>query len=184
MVVTKAPQFYFSHDEAEFRAEDLIAGITRFAVDSDGVVSESGEALENFDNVSVSGMSPTKIYKEGGFEYLLTLEISDEFGTQTFEEACSLYVGVKGDANLDGSVDAVDAAQILVYAAAAGAGTESHLYSDTDTQKEAFAHFLADVNGTAADSSLDATDAAAILVYAAQSGSGKDITWDEVLGAA
>ena len=159
--------------------------MTRYAVYSDGSVSKNAETLSTLDGVSFNGVSPSMIYAEGGYQYLITVGITDEFGTQNIEQACSVYVGVKGDANLDGSADAIDAAIILVYAAASGAGKEAYLYSDTDAEAETFAYFLANVNSTAsADSPVDATDAAAILVYAAEAGSGKDITWDEVLGAA
>jgi hypothetical protein len=66
-----------------------------------------------------------------------------------------------GDVNEDGTVDALDASEILVAAAAMGAGNESGL---TDTQELA-----ADVN---LDDSINAADASAILSYAAAVGAG------------
>ncbi len=75
-----------------------------------------------------------------------------------------------GDVNLDGNVDAADAAAILIAAAAVGSGAESGL----DAEQEA----LADLN---ADGAFDASDAALVLQYAAYAGAGGDATIEEFL---
>ena len=86
--------------------------------------------------------------------------------------AASTYIGVKGDANMDGTADAADAAAILVYAAECGASGSAVLYSNTDETMERFAYFLANVNGESTDggtdSPLDAADAAADTLAAVQ----------------
>ena len=69
-----------------------------------------------------------------------------------------------GDVNGDGIVNASDAAQILIAAAAFGAGNS---YGLTNAQITA-----ADVNG---DGSINASDAAVILIYAAGIGAGQDV---------
>ncbi len=178
---TKAPQFYFSHDTAEFQPEDLIESVMRYAVYSDGTISEDGEIVENLDTVSFGNVTPELIYSENGCLRSIKVEITDEFGTRTIESSVEVYIGVKGDANLDGVADAKDAAEILVYAAAVGAGNEPSIYSDTDETIEAFALWLAEVDSTGA---ADAKDAALVLVYAAASGSGNKVTWEQLLGAA
>lgn len=66
-----------------------------------------------------------------------------------------------GDLNGDHSVDAADAAKLLIAAAAVGTGNPSGL---TETQEAA-----ADLNG---DAAFDAVDASQILNYAAYVGSG------------
>ena len=66
-----------------------------------------------------------------------------------------------GDLNGDTVVNASDAAQILIAAAAIGAGNDPGL---TDAQKT-----VADVN---ADGSINASDAAVVLIYAAAVGAG------------
>lgn len=73
-----------------------------------------------------------------------------------------------GDLNEDGSVNASDAAQVLIAAANLGAGNSSGL---TGAQESA-----ADINH---DSHINATDAALILIYAAAVGGGNT---DFVLG--
>lgn len=178
---TKAPQFYFSHDTSEFQLEDLVESITRYAVYSDGTVSENGEVLPNLDMVSFNGMTPEMIYRDGGYEYFVSAAITDEFGVQTITDQVKAYIGVKGDANLDGTADAKDAAAVLIYAAAIGAGQDAPLYSDSDAASENLAFFLAEVNSSG---DADAKDAAAILEYSAAIGSGEPKTWDEVLSAA
>ena len=180
-VETKAPQFYFSHDAEEFKPEDLIESITRYAVYSDGTVSENGEIVEDFEDVGFDDLTPEIIYTQQGNEYFVSLKITDAFGTQMITEQVKTYIGVKGDANLDGVADAKDAAKILEYAAAVGAGQDTLLYSDSDETSEDLAFFLAEVNSSGV---ADAKDAAAILEYAAASGSGESKTWEEILGAA
>ncbi len=68
-----------------------------------------------------------------------------------------------GDANLDWEVNAIDAAEVLVYAAAAGSGNPPELPDDEWLLR-------ADYNG---DIVVDAVDAAEILSYAASAGAGE-----------
>lgn len=95
--------------------------------------------------------------------------------------------GLRGDANHDNMVNAVDAAAILVYAAGRGAGETPVLYSAEDAQLERTAYFLADVNegstccGNGDGTSLDAMDASAVLTYAAAAGTGVTPDWNEIL---
>ena len=69
-----------------------------------------------------------------------------------------------GDVNGDGTVNASDAAQILIAAAAIGAGNESGLTAEQEA--------VVDVNG---DGSINASDAAVVLIYAAAIGAGQDV---------
>ncbi len=73
----------------------------------------------------------------------------------------------KGDVNGDAEINAMDATEILIYAAAVGAGGEATL---TDGQLSA-----ADVN---ADAERNAMDATKILMYAAEAGAGGNPSWD------
>lgn len=67
-----------------------------------------------------------------------------------------------GDVNLDGEVDAADAAEILAYAAELGSG------ETPETPDEGYAK-RADYNG---DGEVNAADASEVLVYASQKGAG------------
>ena len=71
---------------------------------------------------------------------------------------------VTGELNGDGTINASDAAVILIAAAAIGAGQDSGL---TEAQKTA-----ADVN---CDGICNASDAAIVLIYAAAVGAGQDV---------
>ncbi len=73
-----------------------------------------------------------------------------------------------GDVNVDAAVDAADASELLIAAAASGSGASSGL---NNGQKSA-----ADVD---ADKAYNATDAALILEYAAYAGSGGTLTLEE-----
>lgn len=75
-----------------------------------------------------------------------------------------------GDVNGDESIDATDAADILIAAANLGAGERSGLTADQET--------AADVNG---DAEIDATDASNILLYAAMAGAGSTLSFEDYL---
>ena len=91
------------------------------------------------------------------------------------------WIAHKGDVNLDGVVNAKDAALILVYAADAGAGNDAFLTESHDDTEEQFAYFLADIDGEGKENSpLNAMDAAKILIYAAMQGSGNQPDWNEI----
>lgn len=80
--------------------------------------------------------------------------------------------GNLGDVDEDGDVDAADAANILVAAAAVGAGGESGL---SEQQKK-----NADVNG---NGGFDSTDAAYVLQYAAAAGAGYSGTINDFMAS-
>lgn len=65
-----------------------------------------------------------------------------------------------GDVNLDGSINASDAAQILIYAAKVGAGDEPEIPDMYYLERADYNH----------DGSVNATDAAQVLIYAANEG--------------
>ena len=87
-------------------------------------------------------------------------------------------IGLRGDVDLDGAVTASDAARILIFSARKGAGEEAHI---ADTEDDAFAQFLGDVNGSSDAQELNASDAACVLIYAAVTGSGQTPDWEKIL---
>ncbi len=103
-------------------------------------------------------------------ENTITAKI-DTDGDGTYETALPAETSVSlGDLNVDGHVDANDAAEILVAAAAAGAGLDHGLTEDQQT--------AADVNS---DGTFDASDAALVLQYAAYAGTGGAMSFEEFL---
>ncbi len=188
-------QFYFSHDPREFKAEDLVSSITRYALYSDGTKGDP-EPLTDFSIVDFNGLTPESVFIDTDGAYYvgsIPATVTDDFGVvHEFEGVGTAYIAVKGDVTLTGEADAKDAARILTYSAKIGAGLEAYIYSETDTMMEMFAYFLGDVNGESEDhgltdslgneiSDLNAKDSAKILIYAAVYGSGKDADWAVIL---
>lgn len=106
-----------------------------------------------------------------------TVQISCDYayGDDILTSRTSIYIKIVdskvanlGDVDINGVVDAADAADLLVAAAAIGAGNDSGL-NETQTAN-------ADVDGNGV---LDATDAAWILRYAAYIGAGGDAAMEE-----
>ena len=60
--------------------------------------------------------------------------------------AATAYIGVKGDANLNGVVEIADATKVLTYYAYIGASMDAALTADPTSDYEKLAFFLADVN--------------------------------------
>jgi hypothetical protein len=125
-----------------------------------------------------AGLTPEDVYNMWGEPYA-ALPLYAFYTDPTDADATpvrvnvdiKIYVGVKGDATLDGVADAADAARVLMYAASYGAGNENPtLNSEEYTDVENFAFFLADVNTelkTENAAEMNAADAAKILQYAA-----------------
>ena len=88
---------------------------------------------------------------------------------------------VRGDVDLNGLVNAIDAAQMLIYSAAKGAGEPIPMYSgdSADEKLEARALLQGD---TDEDGVINAIDAANDLLYAAIVGAGDTPNWLEILG--
>ncbi|MDE5754747.1 MAG: hypothetical protein K2H89_09445, partial [Oscillospiraceae bacterium] len=118
----------------------------------------------------------------------------------------NIYIGVKGDTNLNGTANAQDAGSQLVYAAEFGSGMNPNILtveSDMITaiqaegeeaakELENFVYFLSDVTDESEDhgdtssildgtATIDAKDASKVLIYAAQFGSGMNPDWYRVL---
>ncbi|MBR4101912.1 MAG: hypothetical protein IKK51_08570 [Oscillospiraceae bacterium] len=196
VVVSDGVNYFFSHDETPLAAEELVES-AKLVVDENeyDVMSQISFGLD--ENGPIEGLTPAMIFEETGTAYVATslyvyyTPVGHE--PELVEEAdVAIFVGVKGDADLDSEANAIDAAKVLVYAAARGAGEDVSLYSDENAGLETLAYFLADVFGESRDcgedgSDLNALDAAGILQFAAEKGAnpGKsDATiWGEVMGS-
>ena len=116
-----------------------------------------------------------------------------------------VYIGVKGDTDLNGTINAYDASKDLVYAADFGAGLDPKILTVTSdmitaiqaegeesaTALENFVYFLSDVTDESEDhgetssildsdnggEAINAADAAKVLVFAAEFGAGLDPDW-------
>ena len=127
-----------------------------------------------FGGKAVAG--PKDVFVKGTHKYDLTVLANGKVaGTAT------VYIGVKGDANLDDEVDSKDAVAILKTFAYAITGTDLALQSDATLEN--LATFLADIDGETFDhKNLDSKDAVWILQFFAYSiaHDGQTQPWSEL----
>ena len=187
--------FFFAHDPYEFEAEEMVT-----------VVDEAGNEID-YDKFSfgtdytapVEGLNPKQVYDENvdgdgntmAYAWKRLYVFYDGMAARDAEghhATAYVYIGVKGDADLNGVADASDAAAVLIYAAAKGAGDPAFLTTTSDTLPagtetlENFAYFLADTDtestvGAAEGVALDSADATNILIYAAIDGANQKCDW-------
>lgn len=146
---------------------------TWFAWEEDAFVADYPNTEDEY--IEVTGYDP---YTLGSQEISVTLhkynDVLDEWVSSTdyfhvivYEEGTSPNADL-GDVDVNGVVNASDAGELLVAAAAIGAGNDSGLTAEQTVN--------ADVDGNGV---LDATDAAWILRYAAYIGAGGDAAMEE-----
>ena len=179
--------FYFSVDERELKPSDLFSKFD--IVDEEGTHFNALEAGA----VTLDKTTPKEIFDAEGKPYCVT-EVNAYFTDPTKADAepvaapvnPTVYIGVKGDANLDGIVDTKDAVSILTYYAKVAAGHENVAFNE-DENLSKLAFFLADVDteskaGVNSGSQLMATqDAVNVLTYYAKSAAGQEPTWPDVI---
>lgn len=174
--------FRFADDPAYFSVQDFPAGLP-IRYGEDQLIENSTDFLETF-----TAGNPESLYVTEPVILKNPLTFAGNPVETSDGEPASLdyYIGLKGDVNADGVVNAVDASLILTYSANAGAGNEALLTDGTDAVLEDFAYFRADVNGESRNSgadgsALDAGDAALILQYASLAGAGESVNWSDLL---
>ena len=179
--------FYFSVDERELKPSDLF---TKFdIVDEEGTHFDALEAGA----VTLDKTTPKEIFDAEGKAYCVT-EVNAYFTDPTKADAeavaapvnPTVYIGVKGDADLNGSVDVQDAVKILTYYAKAAAGQENVAFNE-DENLNKLAFFLADVDteskaGINNGSELMSTqDAVNVLTFYAKKAADQNPTWPDVI---
>ena len=178
---------YFSGDERELKPSDLF---TKFdIVDEEGTHFDALEAGA----VTLDKTTPKEIFDAEGKAYCVT-EVNAYFTDPTKADAeavaapvnPTVYIGVKGDADLNGSVDVQDAVKILTYYAKAAAGQENVAFNE-DENLNKLAFFLADVDteskaGINNGSELMSTqDAVNVLTFYAKKAADQNPTWPDVI---
>lgn len=153
--------------------------------DFEGSAQVSASEAVPFDGMTFYDvLSPAEMgIEESVFVSLPLLNDGYPVLTSDFEPIVVEYaIGKRGDADGNGTVDALDAAMILSYAAQKGVGEAS--LTNGSEEEEAFALFRANVTEDVFDGEpqLDAADAAYILTYAALAGSGEIPDWNEIIG--
>lgn len=179
--------FYFSVDERELKPSDLFSKFD--IVDEEGTHFNALEAGA----VTLDKTTPKEIFDAEGKAYCVT-EVNAYFTDPTTADAepvaapvnPTVYIGVKGDADLNGIVDVQDAVAILTYYAKAAAAQENVAFNE-DENLNKLAYFLADVDteskaGMNSGSELMTTqDAVNVLTFYAKKAANQEPTWPDVI---
>ena len=179
--------FYFSVDERELKPSDLFSKFD--IVDEEGTHFNALEAGA----VTLDKTTPKEIFDAEGKPYCVT-EVNAYFTDPTTADAepvaapvnPTVYIGVKGDADLNSTVDVQDAVTILTYYAKASAGQQNVAFNE-DENLNKFIFFLADVdteskagmnNGSELMSIQDGVN---VLIFYAKKSANQDPTWPDVI---
>ena len=179
--------FYFSVDERELKPSDLFSKFD--IVDEEGTHFDALEAGA----VTLDKTTPKEIFDAEGKAYCVT-EVNAYFTDPTTADAepvaapvnPTVYIGVKGDADLNGIVDVQDAVAILTYYAKTAAVQENVAFNE-DENLNKLTYFLADVDteskaGMNNGSELMTTqDAVNVLTFYAKKAANQEPTWPDVI---
>ena len=179
--------FYFSVDERELKPSDLFSKFD--IVDEEGTHFNALEAGA----VTLDKTTPKEIFDAEGKPYCVT-EVNAYFTDPTKADAepvaapvnPTVYIGVKGDADLNGIVDVQDAVAILTYYAKTAAAQENVAFNE-DENLNKLAYFLADVDteskaGMNSGSELMTTqDAVNVLTFYAKKAANQEPPWPDVI---
>ena len=179
--------FYFSVDERELKPSDLFSKFD--IVDEEGTHFNALEAGA----VTLDKTTPKEIFDAEGKPYCVT-EVNAYFTDPTKADAepvaapvnPTVYIGVKGDADLNGIVDVQDGVAILTYYAKAAAAQENVAFNE-DENLNKLTYFLADVDteskaGMNSGSELMTTqDAVNVLTFYAKKAANQEPTWPDVI---
>ena len=181
------PNFYFSVDEREFKATDLFKSVTLISTDADGKIVSQEDII---DKVNFNGATPKSTYVQADKYYAGTIQAYYNNGTENVlipDATPTVYIGVKGDADLNGLEDVPDAVSILTYYAKIAAGQQGIVFNE-DPMLNKLAYFLADVDteskaGENTDGKLmEVNDAVYVLTYYAKKAAGQGPTWQALCG--
>ncbi|MDE6020195.1 MAG: cellulose-binding protein CttA-related protein, partial [Ruminococcus sp.] len=179
--------FYFSLDDREFNAEDLFESIILTVTYEDG----QNDIIDITNMVSFEGITPAILFeqRDGTSDYAGVYRgyIHPTYNNEILDIEAPVYIGIKGDANLDGAVNIADATQILTYFAYNGSGMENILIDNPDKKCNELAFFLSDVDteskiGKNTDfGQLSISDATNVLTYFAQNGADMEPQWHTII---
>ena len=165
-VVLKDAGFYFSEDNREFDPADLIESVV--SIDAEGKTTNI-----DVSKITFKGATPKSTYAETEKYFVGTV---DAYYGDEVVATPTVYIGVKGDADLNGKVELSDATLALTYYTEHSVNNAFYLTSGTKTPEnaelETLAYFLADINtestvgeDVVGTSTIELEDATNILTY-------------------
>ena len=156
------------------------------STDADGNIVSQEDII---DKVNFNGETPKSTYAQTENYYVGEVQAYYNNGTENVlipDATPTVYIGVKGDADLDGLVNVPDAVKILTYYAKVAAGQEGIVFEE-DPLLNKLAFFLADIDteskaGENTEGKLmEVTDAVYDLTYYAKKAAGQEPTWPDVV---
>ena len=171
--------YYFSGDTREF-ITDLGLATVNGSTDGVTLVDANGKAY----------VTPTNLYAVNGETYCaINLYVAYNGKIVDDDIFITIYVGKKGDSDLDGEVTIIDASCTLVYYAniATGNTTSFSTLTGNDISLETLMYFLSDIDteSTAGRNTDDGTitmnEAWGILLRYAGDATGNSVTWDDII---
>ena len=220
---TSTVGYYFSHDTNSFNKDQVVKLMVTLVLDNGAIIEnvdlldqeavnakliEAGAEPATID-ITFGDATPATVFNKSTNKYDVQLYVNgtpltsseelgiDEAGNPIYKPmTVTAYIGVKGDADLNNTVDANDASNILTYYAQKQTGVaNSVLYSAEDENLEQLACFLADTdkdvysegnwNTDKANRNIDANDASNILTfysYVQTGSSDAKNNWDTIIG--
>ncbi len=152
--------------------------------DNEGIVIET----DIIDQIHFNNVTPHSLYNQDAAYTIANVQAY--YNDAIIENATpTVYIGVKGDANLNGDVSIDDASCILNYYAKSMASLDSSEYAfcPDDKTLNSFAYFLSDIdteskNGfDTSDMLISLNDATCVLSYYAKTAAELNPTWDEII---
>ncbi|MCD8220213.1 MAG: Ig-like domain-containing protein, partial [Ruminococcus sp.] len=135
--------FYFSVDDRDFDPTDLL---TVYSID------ESGNKTDITDQVTFDYDSPKALFDANNKAYCVQ-SLTAKVGSTTLSVSPKVYIGVKGDTNLNGDTDIYDANESLLYYSNIKAGNKDYTFIDnidginsSDKNLETLIFFLSDID--------------------------------------
>ena len=180
-VVLKDAGFYFSEDNREFDPADLIESVV--SIDAEGKTTNI-----DVSKITFKGATPKSTYAETEKYFVGTV---DAYYGDTVVATPTVYIGVKGDADLNGRVELSDATLALTYYAEHAVNNDFYFTTSSadqpaDENLETLAYFLTDINteSTAgkdsSDAAIELADATNILTYYAEDAVNNNPKWAEI----
>lgn len=193
--VTAGKGYYFSHDENAFDLTELVESLTLVGTldGEDKTIEISASDFATY--LTPAYATPAAFYEAKASAYVAeelgltftvpeTMDVADD-ADLTITDVPVVYIGVKGDVNLDAAVDISDASAVLTYYASVSAKLDASFNDDADLNT--LAYFLADIDteseagGDSDDGKMELADASYILTYYAMVSAKLDPTWSDVI---
>ena len=180
VVVPKEADFYFAEDTTVFTPGDLFESIT--------LIQEDGTEVDITDQITLPEVSPSTVETDEQHRAILPVFYQDEL---LAELTVPVYIGKKGDIDLDGDVTLADATLALTYYSEHAVNnafyftTQSAQAPQTEAEQmlEKLMFFLADIDteskqGADTDNgTIELLDATKILTYYAEQAVGNLPSW-------